>query len=198
MHPDMSTSESPDQAGEMRHPHGRGVFVEEQVPYQLIVDEKVTVVHVVWNGVSATGHAIRHRTDDHDPRIGEDLALGRALVILGRRMQKRANREIARRDVLRTRARKIAEDAVRQVKMRTGPGPSRVEIRWNGEGEHPSKIDLGGQHMVVPGEVHIHHHWHLPDDDPQHIGKIIEEMRQRGAFEGYRGPSPSTEPQEVH
>lgn len=56
--------------------------------------------------VHAAGAAKRHPSDRFDRRVGEALAIGRALQVLGRRLERRAKGVVKHRDDMREQRRR--------------------------------------------------------------------------------------------
>lgn len=88
----MKTSESVSIRGDIFYDH-QATVVEIDWFYNDIVDGGIETV---------TASAKKDPHDKFDPEIARDLALGRALQKLGRRLEKRANGRIKHNDEVRT------------------------------------------------------------------------------------------------
>jgi hypothetical protein len=51
--------------------------------------------------IMTSGYSVRHPTDEHDPEVALQLAVGRAFQALGRRLERRANGLIKHHDDIR-------------------------------------------------------------------------------------------------
>lgn len=64
---------------------------------EIITNNRVTTCRLQVMGIDGIGSAIRHEDDDDDLVIGENLAIGRALIDAGKKMtrmgHKRSNRK---------------------------------------------------------------------------------------------------------
>lgn len=63
---------------------------EQEGEVQVIVGDNASAAYVKYDGLLGIGDAKRNKGEPRNPDVGQDLALGRAFIDLGRQMVARA------------------------------------------------------------------------------------------------------------
>ena len=70
---------------------------EIYVLIETLVDRNAAVARVQFDDYTVTGSSKRDKEDLHDPWLGEQFAIARALVNLGQQMEQKANKIVRNR-----------------------------------------------------------------------------------------------------